>query len=143
MEFVREWNKNVRDLTDVYIPGYQCPPTRNEWTFLREEYTYRSCAPISKIEILNEWVETKTQPSIVGGFFIREGIGKQAGQIEAIPANLLVAPIIVERVVHKIYYRIGADADPCYDPKGEYRYHIKFGEVAGELDTTFKWKAEE
>lgn len=143
MEFVKTWHKNAQDLTDVYIPGYQCPPTRDEWTYLRAEYTYRSCAPISKLEILNEWIETKSPPRIVGNFFIRDGTGEKAGQFEVIPANLLVAPILVERYIHRIYYKIGADIDPCYDPNNEYPYHIKFGEMEGELDTTFTWKAEE
>lgn len=139
MEFVKEWTKCANALTELYTPSLMLPPVKDKWTFHKKYYTYKSLAPMSPVEALNGWVESSECPKVSGSFFVRESLDDNLGTYEAIPMNLLTGPIVVKRYVHRIYYRIGGDIDPCYDPNNAYQYHVIFGECAEELDTDFTW----
>ena len=139
MEFKKTWTKCVDNLTEVYTPSLQLPPNREEWILCGKSYTYKSLAPTSTTEVLNAWVESSEEPKIVGSFFIRESLEEGLGTYEAVPISLLKSPIVVKRFVEKTYYMLGGDIDPCFDPKNEHKYHVKFGTCAPEEDHDFTW----
>lgn len=137
MEFVKQWTKCVNHLTEVYTPSLQPPPIKDRWILCGTRYIYRSNAPVASLDILNAWIDSNEPPKIVGCFFVRENLEEGQGVYEAIPMHLLKGPVVVKRFAERTYYRLGADRDPCNDPKDEYQYHVIFGTCTPELDPDF------
>ena len=134
----RRWTKCVDLLSEVRDPAYG-EPVKDEWRLCSKQYIYKAFAPTSTVTILNQWAESTVLPRIVGSFFIMESVEDGEGTYAAIPMSLLKGPILVKKIVKKVYYRIGADVDAFNDPKKQHRYHIEFAEMEPEEDKNFVW----
>ena len=139
LQFEKEWTRCVNDIIETYVPMKDLAPVRDEWILRSQSYIYESYAPICEVECLNKAVRSNHQPFIKGGFFVRESLDDNDGIYEAIPMSILKGPIVVKRLVVRTWYRIGADIDLINDPGKEYNYHIKYGQEAPVLDTSFVW----
>ena len=124
-KIVRRWTKCVDLLSEVRDPAYG-EPVKDEWRLCSKQYTYKALAPTSTVTVLNQWVESTVPPRIVGSFFIMESVEDGEGTYAAIPMSLLKEPILVKKIVKKVYYRIGADFDAFNDPKHQYRYQYAY-----------------
>lgn len=141
MDVVKSWTKCVNDLLELYTPGVMLPPEKDKWRLAKTHYIYKSNAPVSSIEVLNGWVESTEEPKIHDSFFIRENLDRGQGVYEAVPMSLLKAPVLVKRYVVRTYYSLGGNIDPCYDPKNEFQYHVKYVECKPEEDKDYIWNA--
>lgn len=134
----RRWTKCVDLISEVRDPAYG-EPVKDEWRLCSKQYAYKSFVPTSTVSVLNQWTESTVLPRIVGSFFIMESVEDGEGTYAAVPMSLLKEPILVKKLIKKVYYRIGADIDPLNDPEKKHRYHIEFAEMEPEEDKNFVW----